>query len=70
MVGKKWPMADVCKSKNDHKEPMHSNFIWTDIKEIFNYFTFFSEEECYLNLSADIVEWKNTKITTCVDALA
>ncbi len=49
-------MAIVSKSENNGKEHLHSNFFWTDVKEIFNYFTFFSVEECYLDLSADIVE--------------
>jgi hypothetical protein len=51
-------MANVGKSESDDKEPLHNNFFWTYVKEIFDYFTFFSGEECYLNLSANIVEWK------------
>jgi hypothetical protein len=49
-------MAVVGKSESDDKISLHSNFFWTDVKEVFNYFTFFPDEECYLNLSADIVE--------------
>jgi hypothetical protein len=45
MVGKKRHMAIVSKSESDDKESLHSNFFWADIKEIINYFTFFSEEE-------------------------
>ena len=48
-------MAIVSKTESNDNEYLHTNFFWTGVKKIFNYFTFFSEEECYLNLSAEIV---------------
>jgi hypothetical protein len=70
VVREKWPMAIVSKSESNEKESLHNNFSWTDIKKILNYFTFFFDKECYLNLSADVVEWQNTKIAICIGALA
>ncbi len=29
----------VSKSESNDKEPLHSNFFWTQVKEIFHYFT-------------------------------
>jgi hypothetical protein len=49
-------MAIVSKPESDDKKPLQGIFFWTDVKEIFNYFTLFSEEECYLSLSDGIVE--------------
>jgi hypothetical protein len=57
VVGKKQqPMAIASKSERNDKESLNSNFFCGDVKNIFYYFTFFSEEECYFDLSADIVE--------------
>ncbi len=57
LVGKKCPMAIVSKPESYSKESLQNDIFWTDTKELFNsYFTFFSVEDCYLNLSADIVE--------------
>jgi hypothetical protein len=46
----------VSKSESNDYVSLHSIFFWTDIKEIFYYFTYFSVEEYCLNLSIDIVE--------------
>jgi hypothetical protein len=54
--GEEMTMTIVSKSESNDKVSLHSSFFWTDIKEIFYYFTFFSLKECYLNLSIDIVE--------------
>ncbi len=70
VVWKKWTMTVDSKSESNDKESLHRIFFWTDVKEIFYYLIFFSVEECFLNLSADIVEWQNTKIAICIDALA
>ncbi len=39
VVGKKWHMTIVSKAEGNDNEPLHSNFFWTDAKEIFYYFT-------------------------------
>ncbi len=57
-------MTIVSKSESNDKVSLHSNFFWTDVKEIFYYFTYFSVEE-WAQLSE-----KSTKIAICIDALA
>ncbi len=56
-VGKKWP-AEYIIDKDDVDETLLDNyFSWTDNREIFEHFKCLPDKECYLNLSADIVEW-------------
>jgi hypothetical protein len=49
-------MAIVSKPESNVNKSLCSSFFRTDIKEIFYYFAFFSVEESYLNLSADIAK--------------
>ena len=39
VVGKKSSMTIFSKSESNYKESLHSNFFWTDVKDIFYYFT-------------------------------
>ena len=55
-MGKKQPAAIISNSESDVEDtPLNNYFSWTDDKEMLKCFECLPDEECYLNLSDDLV---------------
>jgi hypothetical protein len=55
-AGKKRPTEYIIDKDDVNETPLDNYFSWTDAREMFECYAYLPDKECYLNLSADIVE--------------